>query len=62
MHDIRVATCALFLEIARIDESFTDSEMETILSILKEEYGLSQDHADALIAGKRDAPSIYLFE
>ena len=49
-HDIRVATCALLVEIARIDEKFTDAEMETILSILKEKYGLSPDHADALIA------------
>ena len=49
-HDIRVATCALFVEIARIDEKFTAAEMETILSILKQKYGLSQDHADALIA------------
>lgn len=49
-HDIRVATCALFVEIARIDEKFTDAEMEAILSILKEKYGLSQEHADALIA------------
>ena len=49
-HDIRVATCALFVEIARIDKTFTEAEMETILSILKEKYGLSQEHADALIA------------
>jgi uncharacterized tellurite resistance protein B-like protein len=49
-HDIRVATCALFVEIARIDEKFTAAEMETILSILKQKYGLSPDHADALIA------------
>ncbi len=49
-HDIRVATCALFVEIARIDEEFTEAEMETILSILREKYDLSQDHADALIA------------
>ena len=49
-HDIRVATCALFVELARIDEKFTDAELETILSILKERYGLSQEHADALIA------------
>ena len=49
-HDIRVATCALFVEIARIDETFSPQEMETILSILKEKYGLSQEHADALIA------------
>ena len=49
-HDIRVATCALFVEIARIDEEFTDAEMETILAILEEKYGLSQEHADALIS------------
>jgi uncharacterized tellurite resistance protein B-like protein len=49
-HDVQVATCALFVEIARIDEKFTDAEMETILSILKEKYALSPDHADALIA------------
>jgi uncharacterized tellurite resistance protein B-like protein len=49
-HDIRVATCALLVEIARIDEKFTDAEMEAILSILIEKYGLSPDHADALIA------------
>jgi len=49
-HDTRVATCALFVEMARIDETFTQAEMETILSILKEKYGLSREHADALIA------------
>ena len=49
-HDIRIATCALFVEIARIDEKFTQEEMETIISILKEKYSLSQEHADALIA------------
>ncbi len=49
-HDIRVATCALLVEIARIDEMFTEMEMEKILSLLKEKYGLSREHADALIA------------
>jgi uncharacterized tellurite resistance protein B-like protein len=49
-HDTRVATCALFVEIARIDGKFTEAEMATILSILKQKYGLPQDHADALIA------------
>ena len=49
-HDIRVATCALLVEIARIDDEFTDAEMETILSILKEKYGLAGEHADALVA------------
>ncbi|MEJ2730867.1 MAG: TerB family tellurite resistance protein [Deltaproteobacteria bacterium] len=49
-HDIRVATCALFVEIAQIDEKFTEAEMNSIVSILKESYSLSADHADALIA------------
>ena len=49
-YDIRVATCALLVEIARIDEKFTRAEMNTILSILKDKYGLSGEHADALIA------------
>jgi uncharacterized tellurite resistance protein B-like protein len=49
-HDIHVATCALLLEIARIDGTFTDEEMETVLSILKKKYGLSRENADALIA------------
>jgi uncharacterized tellurite resistance protein B-like protein len=49
-HDVRIATCALFVEMARIDEKFTQAEVDTIISILKEKYGLSQEHADALLA------------
>ncbi len=49
-HDVRVATCALFVEMARIDEKFTQAEVDTVISILKEKYGLSQEHADALLA------------
>lgn len=49
-HDIHVATCALLVEIARIDGTFTKEELETVFSILKEKYGLSREHADALIA------------
>lgn len=49
-HDIRVATCALLVEISRIDETFTDEELEMVLSILKDRYSLPKEHADALIA------------
>lgn len=31
-HDTRVATWALFVEMARIDEKFNEAEMNTILS------------------------------
>ena len=49
-HDVRIAACALFVEMARIDEKFTEAELETILSIVQERYGLSREHADALVA------------
>ena len=49
-HDVRVAACALFVEMARIDEKFTEMEMDTILSIVQDRYGLSREHADALVA------------
>ena len=48
-HDVRVATCALLVEMARIDESFSEEETQAILKILKDTYGLSGEHADALI-------------
>ncbi len=48
-HDIRIATCALFLEMANIDEDFTQPERDRILGILKREYHLSDEHADALV-------------
>jgi uncharacterized tellurite resistance protein B-like protein len=48
-HDLCVATCALFVEMAKIDGTFTQEELETILLILKEKYGVSGEHADALI-------------
>lgn len=48
-HNLQVAVCALFLEICRIDKTFTNEEMETLLSILKGRYGLSGEDADALI-------------
>jgi uncharacterized tellurite resistance protein B-like protein len=49
-HDLRVATCALFVEMARIDETFTPEEMDNIFTILEEKYGLSMENADALVA------------
>ncbi|MDY7032697.1 MAG: TerB family tellurite resistance protein [Thermodesulfobacteriota bacterium] len=48
-HDINVATCALFLEMANIDGEFSDSERETIMSILKKDHGLSHEYISELI-------------
>ncbi len=44
-HDIRIATCALFLEMAQIDGEFSEKERKRILEILKEEYDLSEEVA-----------------
>jgi uncharacterized tellurite resistance protein B-like protein len=49
-NNVILAVCALFVEMARIDDTFTDEEQEKVLFILKEKYGLSGEHADALIA------------
>ncbi|WP_319405473.1 TerB family tellurite resistance protein [uncultured Desulfosarcina sp.] len=47
--DVIVAVCALFLEMGRIDETFTKQEMAKVLSILTDKYGLSGEDADALL-------------
>ena len=63
-HDLCVATCALFVEMARIDGTFTQAELEAILSILKDKYGVSGEHADALIqeADKERDQSVDLWQ
>jgi uncharacterized tellurite resistance protein B-like protein len=63
-HDVRIATCALFLEMARIDEKFTAEEMDTVLSVMREKYGLSREHTDALVAeaDKELAESVDLWQ
>ncbi len=48
-HDIRIATCAVLLEMANIDGEFSESEKEHIISALKSNYGLSNEHAAALL-------------
>jgi len=49
-HDVRVATCALLLEMGHIDEQFTDAEMENILAILRDHYHLDSAQIEALVA------------
>ena len=53
-HDVRVATCALFLEMGRIDETFTADEMEKVMTILNQKYGLSREDGKALIEAADD--------
>jgi uncharacterized tellurite resistance protein B-like protein len=48
-HDVRVATCALFLEMAGIDGEFSQTERDSILSILKRRFALSEEYASQLL-------------
>ena len=47
--DIRVATCALLLEMARVDGKFSDSERSQIIQTLEDVYGLSEEAVAELI-------------
>ncbi len=49
LHDITVATCALLLEMSRIDGEFSDVEREVILSIIKSDYCLDDQCAAAIV-------------
>lgn len=48
-HNIKVATCAIFLEMAHIDGEFSESEQQRILTILKNSFQLSDETAVALM-------------
>jgi uncharacterized tellurite resistance protein B-like protein len=45
-----VAVCALFIEMGRIDDTFSDQEMAQVLAILTDRYGLATEEVDALMA------------
>ena len=53
-HDIRIATCALLLEMANIDGEFSAAERKNILAILKKDYQLSDEYAEQLINASND--------
>lgn len=46
---IQVAACALFVEMARMDDEFSDEERERIVSILKKEFDLADETAAELM-------------
>jgi uncharacterized tellurite resistance protein B-like protein len=52
--DIRIATCALLLEMSHIDGEFSASERERIISILKRNFDLSDEHAATLFEASNE--------
>ena len=53
-HDPAVAMCALFLEMANIDGEFSDSEKKRIVSMMRSEYGLSDEIVGELMAAANE--------
>ena len=47
--DIRLAACALLIELAYADDEFTEDERRHVTSAVRRQYGLDEDHAEALI-------------
>lgn len=52
--DVRLAACALFLEMANIDEEFSEEEKRAVISLLKDEYNLSDEEARMLTVKARE--------
>ncbi len=46
---IQVATCALFVELAKADDDFTDVEREKIISLMKGIFNLEEEYVKELI-------------
>ena len=57
-HDVTVAACALFVEMATIDGEFDDTEIDHILEMLERQYGVSGRTAQELmLAAKAELDS-----
>ncbi len=48
-HATQIAACALFLEIANIDENFTEKEKQKIINIMKNKFEISDSEIEKLI-------------
>ena len=47
--DVRIATCALLLEMAKIDGKFSELERKSIVEVLENSYQLSAERATAFM-------------
>jgi len=53
-HKLHIATCALLLEMAKIDGEFNDSERQDIVAIFKNKYHLTADEISCLIEASEE--------
>ena len=61
---LQIATCAIFLEMAKSDDNCTDEERQEIISIMQRTFNLEKEYADELIelAKSRLVQSISIYE
>ena len=53
--DIRLAACALLLELAQADDEFTEDERQHLESAIRRQYGLGQAEAEKLLELAQEA-------
>lgn len=60
---VQLATCVLLLAVARSDNDFTESEQDSIVEILREDFQLSEEYASELLelARQKQEESVDLF-
>jgi len=54
VRDVRVAACALLLEMANVDDEFSEKEKNDIVSILESEFGLKDEDASQIIEAAQE--------
>ncbi len=63
--DVRLAACALLVEIAHADDEFTDDESQHLLSAIRRQYGLDESEAERLLElaerSRTDAVDLWQF-
>ena len=52
--NIKIATCALMIEMASIDEEFSEAEKERIVRLFEKEFGLTGSEIDRLLELARE--------
>lgn len=63
--DIRLAACALLLELAHADDEFTEEEVNHLTNAIRRQYGLDEEQAGQLIElaeqERKQAVDLYQF-
>ena len=64
-HSLELAACVIFIEMASMDDDFSDVELEEITSILRNHYGLEDEEVTNLISSaeetRKSAVDMYSF-